>query len=86
MLPLEHSAILLTCIKRLLVFKTNFRSFGEWPFYTGFTVDCKQALKYSMFTYRSSCPSKRSGSVVECLTSDRGAAGSSLTGVTALCP
>ena len=27
-----------------------------------------------------------SGSVVECLTPDRGAAGSSLTGVTALCP
>ena len=27
-----------------------------------------------------------SGSVVECLTRDRGAAGSSLTGVTALCP
>ena len=29
---------------------------------------------------------ERSGSVVECLTGDRGAAGSSLTGVTALCP
>ena len=29
---------------------------------------------------------ERSGSVVECLTRDRGAAGSSLTGVTALCP
>ena len=29
---------------------------------------------------------KRSGSVVECLTRDRRAAGSSLTGVTALCP
>ena len=29
---------------------------------------------------------ERSGSVVECLTQDRGAAGSSLTGVTALCP
>ena len=28
----------------------------------------------------------RSGSVVECLTRDRRAAGSSLTGVTALCP
>ena len=32
MLPLEHSAILLTCIKRQLVF------FFEWPFQTGFTV------------------------------------------------
>ena len=29
---------------------------------------------------------ERSGSVVECLTRDRGAAGSSLTGVTALSP
>ena len=27
-----------------------------------------------------------SGTVVECMTRDRGAAGSSLTGVTALCP
>ena len=32
-----HSVILLTCIKRLLVLKTNFLSF-ERPFYTGFTV------------------------------------------------
>ena len=29
---------------------------------------------------------ERSDSVVECLTGDRGAAGFSLTGVTALCP
>ena len=29
---------------------------------------------------------ERSGSVVECLNRDRGAAGSSLTGVTVLCP
>ena len=29
---------------------------------------------------------ERSGSVVECLTRDRGATGSRLTGVTALCP
>ena len=29
---------------------------------------------------------EHSGSVVECLTQDRGIAGSSLTGVTALCP
>ena len=29
---------------------------------------------------------ERSGSVVECLTQDRRAVGSSLTGVTALCP
>ena len=30
--PLEHSAILLTCIKCKMVLKTNFRSFGGWPF------------------------------------------------------
>ena len=35
---LEHFAILLTCIKRELVLKTNLWSFLEWPFYTGFTV------------------------------------------------
>ena len=29
---------------------------------------------------------ERSGSVIECLTRDRGAAGLSLTDVTALCP
>ena len=29
---------------------------------------------------------ERSGSVVECLTRDRGAAGSSLSGITPLCP
>ena len=29
---------------------------------------------------------EHSGSVIECLTQDRGAAGSSLTGVTVLCP
>ena len=29
---------------------------------------------------------ERSGTVVECLTGDRGAAGSSLTGVSVLCP
>ena len=38
MLPLEHSAILVTCIKQKLVLKTYFWSFSEWPFYTGFTV------------------------------------------------
>ena len=32
MLPLEHSAILLTCIKDKLVF------FFKWPLKTGFTV------------------------------------------------
>ena len=38
MLPLEHFAILLTCIKRWLVLKNNLQSFWEWLLYTGFTV------------------------------------------------
>ena len=37
MLPLEHSAILLTCIKRYTVLKPNFWSF-EWPLKVGSTV------------------------------------------------
>ena len=38
MLPLEHSAILLTCIKRKLVLKTNVGILLGWPLKTGFTV------------------------------------------------
>ena len=38
-----------------------------------------------MFGSNYNIPRERSGSVVECLTRDRRAAGSSLTGVTALC-
>ena len=38
MLPLEQSAILLTCIKLPFVIKTFVLSTFEWPFYTGFTV------------------------------------------------
>ena len=38
MLPLEHSAILLTCIKWQLVLKTNFLSSFGWLLKTGFTV------------------------------------------------
>ena len=36
--PLEHSAILLTCIKRQLVLKPNFGLLSEVPLKTGFTV------------------------------------------------
>ena len=44
--------------------------------------DCGVEYKsYKIVFYR-----ERSGSVVECLTRGRRAAGSSLTGVTALCP
>ena len=38
MLQREHSAILLTFIKLLVVIKTIVLSIFEWPFYTGFTV------------------------------------------------
>ena len=36
--PLDHSATLLTGIKRLSVFKTFVLSIFEWPLKTGFTV------------------------------------------------
>ena len=38
MLPLEHSAILLTFIKLPFVIKIFVLSIFEWPFYTCFTV------------------------------------------------
>ena len=38
MLPLEHLAILLTCVKRQSVLKTNFGLLFELSFKTGFTV------------------------------------------------
>ena len=41
-------------------------------------------ILFNDFTYHTN--RERSGSVVECLTRDQRAAGSSLTGVTALCP
>ena len=51
MLPLEHSAIL------LMVLKTSFLSFREWPLYTGFTVLLLQTQKKSVvqlfFAYKS---------------------------------
>ena len=34
-----YSAILLTCIKRYSVLKTNFGVLFEWPLKTGFTVN-----------------------------------------------
>ena len=38
MLPLEHSAILLTCIKRQSVLEPNLSLLFDWPLKTGFTV------------------------------------------------
>ena len=47
---------------------------------------CHQKKNGACFSDLELPAMERSGSVVECLTRDRGAAGSSLTGVTALCP
>ena len=44
MLPLEHSAILLTCIKLESVMKANFGLLFKWPLKTGFTVSEKLLL------------------------------------------
>ena len=67
MLQREHSAMLLTCIKRYLVLINNFQSFGEWPFYTGFTV-CKVMLVTCMHiypvAYRSNCWSELSSTSI----------------------
>ena len=53
------------------------------------TMTIKWSLSYNSFVTLSlynMIPSREcSGSVVECLTRDRGATGSSLTGITALC-
>ena len=38
MLPLEHSAILLTCIKLPFSIKTFVLSISKWPLKTGFTA------------------------------------------------
>ena len=45
--PLEHSAILLTCIKQQSVLKNNFWSSLEWPLKTGFTV-CLKIWNYAL--------------------------------------
>ena len=70
MLQREHSAILSTFIKLPFVTKIFVLSIFEWPLKTCFTVNGRE----------------RSGSVVECSTRERGVMGSSLTGVTVLCP
>ena len=87
----EHSAILLTFIKLPFVIKVFVMSIFEWPFYTGFTVFCYK-IDISDFCFMHILHQIEykmhfcSGSVVECLIRDQGAAGSSLTGVSALCP
>ena len=51
------------------------------------SLDARQKQTGTIVVNDFVCKSReRSGSVVECLTRDRGAAGSSLTGVTVLCP
>ena len=44
MLQGEHSAILLTFIKLLFVINNFVLPIFKWPFYTGFTVICLDAL------------------------------------------
>ena len=44
MLPLEHSAVLLTFIKLPFVIKVFVLSVFEWPSYTGFTVQLNTFL------------------------------------------
>ena len=96
---LMHSAILLTFIKLPSVIKIFVLSIFEWLFYTGFTVyrwcDVEEVMPFKtkiittvffFFFFLGGGGGEHSGSVVECLTRDRGAASSSLTGVTALCP
>ena len=46
----EHSAILLTCIKRYSFLKTNFWSIFEWPLKTDFAAyRYKRPLKYLVY-------------------------------------
>ena len=54
------------------------------PRKTGKCLDMTEKLLTGIKASTQTC--ERSGSVVECLTRDRRAAGWSLTGVTALCP
>ena len=91
MLPLEHYAILLTFIKLPLAIKTFALSIFEWPFQTSFTVyrmasfqSFQQKIIWMEFVGHCYRNRECSGSVVECLTRDLEAAGSSLTEVTAL--
>ena len=69
MLPLEHSAILLTFIMLPFVVKTFVLSFLEWLFYTGFTAhSISPFLKYLV----PHCTSSLEGQIkhVKC-TSDK---------------
>ena len=71
--------------------KTHYmRTHHDWKAHSHLQVGlvmqkCMSCVK-CLFETGSNSIRERSGSVVECLTRDRGAAGSSLTGVTALCP
>ena len=56
------------------------------PLWQNFLDPRMHAMVVCTLISNTKCTGERSGSVVECLTRDRTAAGSSLTGVTALCP
>ena len=56
-----------------------------------FMIKCYIPYSEKLYTFQNikyyiKIDRERNGSVIECLTLDRGAAGSSLTGVTVLCP
>ena len=52
MLQWEHSAILLTFIKLPFVIKIIVLSIFEWPFYTGFTVNCSKIVTLTFITLK----------------------------------
>ena len=54
MLPLEHSAVLLTSIKLPFFIKVCVLSIPVWPFYTCFTV-LKLDRKYAKIPYSKTC-------------------------------
>ena len=77
MLPLEHSAILLTFIKLPFVIKIFVLSFFEWQLKTGFTVlaYCFQTkltrCLYAQLVHQQFQPDKRSGWVLPTTTNTK---------------
>ena len=67
--------------------KTQMKWCWMWHFISIYNVcEEKNNLQEQKYTNLQDGNREHSGSMVVCLTRDRGAAGSSLTGVTALCP
>ena len=72
-----------TCVKSNDLLSLRMKYLGHRP---TFLPNTKPLSSIMRPWFNKRCIRERSGSVVECLTRDRRAAGSSLTGVTALCP